>query len=410
MKNFTTAGLLALTALFFACGKGDPDSKSPPPGNTGGGILVSDSIPAIGVNYNESLHEISFGELSRSKTKWVRGFLDVFHHYDNNNLATSPRILQYQKLQAQGYKTILNLKFNFKTRPYPAVNSTQWNAYITYIDRILDAVINYTDVIVVGNEPFIESEASTYDEPLNAFYKAASIRVNDYMRGRNISKPIFLGAIDNLYQANRQNEAGISKFLAYCKATPWIAGIDLHIHHSGNGEITTALNYVDNKIRTDQKIIITEYSLMKWWRANLTQPLSAAFSNAANASASDQIFPPPAGITQNWQYIDYALKNPRPVQEWNAFHQHTTWLENRKDYLCNSFKLFKANPKFWIATYAMRQSYPLDKDFTATTDPWVLNSLFAGRAVELLPNGEAQGRYAYFDQFSNINAGTLTCN
>jgi hypothetical protein len=62
------------------------------------------------------------------------------------------------------------------------------------------------------------------------------------------------------------------------------------------------------------------------------------------------------------------------------------------DYLCNAFKLFKANTKFWIATYAMRQSYPPDADFTATADPWVLNSLFTGRSVELLPNGESQGR------------------
>lgn len=406
-------GLFVLVALFFGCKKSTSDSKIPSNSHTaitGGGVLVTDTEKFIGVNYNESLQEINFGELARSKTKWVRGFLDIFHHYDNNNLATSPRIIEYKKLNGEGYKTILNLKFNFKTRSYPAVNSAQWTAYITYIDQVLDAVINYTDVIVVGNEPFIESQNSAYDEPLNAFYKAAAQRVNNYLISRNISKPIFLGAIDNLYQTDRQNETGINKFLAYCKATSWIAGIDLHIHHSGNGQITTALDFVNNKIRANQKIIITEYSLMKWWRSNLTLNISPAFINAANASTSDQIFPPPPGITKCWQYIDYALKNPRPVQEWNAFNQNTVWLENRKDYMCNSFKLFKANTKFWIATYAVRQSYPVNADFTATTDPWVLNSLFTGRSVQLLPNGEAQGRYAYFNQFSNINTGTLVCN
>jgi len=403
-------GFLVFGALFFGCKKSNSDNTNPVISNIGGAVLVSDTAKFIGVNYNESLHEINFGELARSKTKWVRGFLDVFYHYENNNLTTSPRIIEYQKLKGQGYKTILNLKFNFKTRPYPAVNSSQWIGYITYIDRVLEAVINYTDVIVVGNEPFIESENSTHEEPLNTFYKAATERVNDYLKNRNISKPVFIGAIDNLYQANRQNEAGVNKFLVWCKTTPWIAGIDLHIHHSGNEEITVALNFVNDKIRDDQKIIITEYSLMKWWRSNLTLDLSTAFFNAANANTADQIFPPPPGINQCWQYIDYALKNPRPVQEWDAFNQSTVWLENRKDYMCNSFKLFKENKKFWIATYAVRQSYPPGADFTSTTDPWVLNSLFTGRSVELLSNGEAQGRYSYFNQFSAINTGIIVCN
>ena len=404
-------GFIVCAALSFACKKVNNSGNTKTPiSNTGGGVLVSDTAKFIGVNYNESLQEINFGELARSKTKWVRGFLDIFYHYDNNNLTTSSRIIKYQKLKEQGYKTILNLKFNFKTRSYPAVNSSQWTAYITYIDRILEAVINYTDVIVVGNEPFIESENSTYEEPLNTFYKAATERVNEYLKNRNISKPIFIGAIDNLYQPNRQNEAGVNKFLAWCKATPWIAGIDLHIHHSGNGEITSTLNFVNDKIRDHQKIVITEYSLMKWWRSNLTLDISNEFINTANANTTDQIFPPPADITQCWQYIDYALKNPRPVQEWDAFNQTTVWLENRKDYMCNSFKLFKANTKFWIATYAVRQSYPPNADFTSTTDPWVLNSLFTGRSVELLSNGEARGRYSYFNQFSAINTGILVCN
>jgi hypothetical protein len=404
-------GFIVFSALFFACKKANPGNINPPTSiNTGGGVLVSDTAKFIGVNYNESLQEINFGELARSKTKWVRGFLDVFYHYDYNNLTTSPRIVEYQKLKGQGYKTIVNLKFNFKTRSYPSVNSSQWTGYITYIDRVLDAIINYTDAIVVGNEPFIESENSAYDEPLNAFYKAATERVNDYLKHRNISRRIFIGAIDNLYQFNRQNEVGVNKFLAYCKATPWIAGVDLHIHHSGNKEITSALDFVNDKIRDDQKIIITEYSLMKWWRSNLTLDISSEFVNAAKANTTDQIFPPPPGITKCWQYIDYALKNPRQVQEWNAFNQNTAWLEDRKDYMCNSFQLFKDNTKFWIATYAMRQSYPPGADFTSTTDPWVLNSLFTGRSVELLPNGEAQGRYSYFNQFSAINTGILVCD
>jgi hypothetical protein len=295
------------------------------------------------------------------------------------------------------------------TRAYPAVNSTTWNNYISFIDKILERVIAKTDVIVVGNEPFIESETSTWDEPLNSFYKAAANRVNQYLRARNIQRPIFVGSFDNLYQSGRQGNAGINNLLAWCKATSWVAGIDLHIHHNNNPEITTVINFVNNKIRDNQRIIVTEYSLMKWWRDNMANDLTPQFIAACNASTTDNIFPPPAGITKVWQYIDYALKNPRKVEEWNAFNQYTPFLEDRKSYLCNSFKLFKSTGKFWLATYGMRQSYPLNADFTATTDPWILNSLFTPRTVELLASGDAQPRYSYLGQFADINTTNTTC-
>lgn len=393
---------LGLLLLAASCKKNDkPTTKEPgDPDVTNGGILVTDTQQYTGVNYNETFGSVRAGELSASKTKWVRGFLEVFNHYDNQDLNTNDRIAKYLTLKDLGYKTIVNLKFNFKTRPYPAINSSTWNNYIAFIDQILDKIIAKTDVIVVGNEPFIESETADYNEPLNSFYVAAATRVNQYLTAHNLQRPIFVGSFDNLYQSDRQSTTGVIKLLAWCKSTSWIAGIDLHIHHTNNPEIATVLNFVNEKIRNDQKIIITEYSLMKWWRSNLNNDLTAEFIAAAH---------PPAGITKCWQYIDYALKNPRTKAEWDTFHQLTPWLESRKDYMCNSFKLFKANSHFWVATYAVRQSFPLNTDFTASNDPWILNSLFTARTVELLPNGDAQGRYSFLDQFSNINTTNTTC-
>ena len=402
---------VATVFLNIGCKKSEQPAgeENTAPGPNGGGVMVTDNQQYIGVNYNESLQDIRTGELSASKTKWVRGFLDMFAHYDNQDLNTNAKIIQYLTVKDQGYKTVLNLKFNFITRAYPAVNSTTWNNYISFIDKVLDRVISKTDVIVVGNEPFIESEPSTWDEPLNSFYKAAATRVNQYLTARNLQRPVLVGSFDNLYQSGRQGNAGINNLLAWCKATSWVAGIDLHIHHNNNPEITTVINFVNDKIRNDQKIIVTEYSLMKWWRDNLNNDLTPQFLAAANASTADNIFPPPSGITKCWQYIDYALKNPRKIEEWNAFNQYTPWLEDRKNYLCNSFKLFKSTAKFWLATYAMRQSYPLNGDFTATTDPWILNSLFTPRTVELLASGDAQPRYAYLGQFADINTTNTTC-
>ena len=151
---------LILTCLLFSCKKKEEPAgeEEVAPQVAAGGVLVTDTGRYIGLNYNESLQEIRTGELSTSKTKWVRGFLDVFAHYDNQDLNTNAKIVKYLTLKDLGYKTVLNLKFNFMTRPYPAVNSTAWNNYISFIDNILDrvrstAVLSITSRACVPMEP-----------------------------------------------------------------------------------------------------------------------------------------------------------------------------------------------------------------------------------------------------------------
>ena len=175
----------------------------------------------------------------------------------------------------------------------------------------------YTDVIIVGNEPFIESAPSDWNEPLNSFYSAACERTNSYLTNNKIAKPIFLGAFESLFLPDRQNHAGYTNLLAFAKSTPYIAGVDLHIHHGINEEMVAALNFAKGRIREDQKILVTEFSLMHHWRNNNNTNITPAFIAAANVSPTDKIFPPPVNLTKNYQYIDYALKNPRPVEEWN---------------------------------------------------------------------------------------------
>ena len=153
----------------------------------------------------------------------------------------------------------------------------------------------------------------------------------------------------------------------------------------------------------------TEFSLMHHWRNNNNTDIAPAFTAAASASTTDKIFPPPTGVTKNYQYIDYALKNPRPAEEWYAFWQNSPYLENRKSYLCAAFKIFKATENVFLTFYALRQSYPLNADFTVNTDPWVLNGLFMNRSVELL-NGRSQKSYSFLDQFKQIVNEETPCN
>src|ERR1044072_5044206 len=88
---------LFTASLIISCKKSEDatNDETISPEAVGGGVLGTRNQPYIGVNYNESFQEIRSGELSSSKTKWVRGFIDVLTHYENQDLNTNAKIAQY---------------------------------------------------------------------------------------------------------------------------------------------------------------------------------------------------------------------------------------------------------------------------------------------------------------------------
>lgn len=414
MKSYPQKSFFVLMVVWFlSCQKTIEPQKQPPPAtievNKDMNLDPKLSEVGYGVNYNESLEKIDNRELQLTGTKWVRGFLEVFQLFDQRNtLNQNERIIKYLTLKDSGYNTWINLKFNFKTRPYPAVKSAEWNAYLDFVEVLLSKIMSKTDILVVGNEPFIESETKDYDTNLLLFYQDVLERVNSYFSKNKIKKPIFIGATENIYTPARQNNAAVNKFIDLAKQTSYIAGFDVHIHHTKLEDIDASLNYVSQRLRPEQKILISEFSLMKYWKDQLNKPISPLFIAESKKSTIDNIQTPPIDIIQNHQYINYALKNPRSIEEWNAFLQYSDWHEAQKDYMCESFKRFKANSKFYLSAYAMRQSYPLDAEFNDTIDPWIINSLIVARTVEL-KNGFGQPRYAFVEQFKKINQNGNTC-
>ena len=371
--------------------------------------VVIDYSYKMGINVNEQVDVTDYQDLADSKTKWVRCFIEVIDLYKAGTLNSDAKVVAFNELKSKGYKTVLSLKFNFKKHGFPAPNSAEWANYLNFIQPLLAKVMPYTDVLIVGNEPFIEAEQSDWNEPLNSFYKAACEKTRNYFTLNSIAKPIFLGAFEGLFRTEKQTNAGYINLFAFAKATPYLAGVDLHVHHGIHEEMAAALNFAKGRIREDQKMLVTEFSLMQHWRNNNNTDLSPAFIAAANASTTDKIFPPPANVTKNYQYIDYALKNPRPAEEWYAFCKNSPYLENRKEYLCAAYNSFKSTGNVFLTFYALRQSYPINTDFTVNTDPWVLNGLFMNRSVELL-NGRSQKSYSFLDQFIQIVNEENPCN
>ncbi len=378
--------------LFLSCSGNDPEIDKPVDET---GSLKNYTV-ALGVNYNEQLQFVDFNDLERSKTTWVRGFIDFFQLYENQPaLHSDEKVKNYLLLKSRGYRTILNIKWNFKARSesFPPEGSATMNSYLAFLEQLLEKVWLQTDILVIGNEPFIETSAEEKDQRLVNFYKSVAATVKKF-RGKQTGHfvPIFIGAFNNLYDPAWRTESTQS-LIAYTKSDLEIAGIDLHIHHASMEQMQSALKYAAGMIRENQKILVTEFSLMKHWKAQLNNPVSESFA------AQYQLAP----TLKNYQYIDLALKKPRQASEWYNYLKSSNWFESRKHYLQEAFALMKAEPRFLIATYAIRQSYPYDQDFTPTTDPWVLNGLFANRSVVPDPaNGQNQANYSFIDDFISI--------
>lgn len=396
MKNLTVYHLsvfsLLFIMLFTACEKEQEADPAPDPPEEQEETIPEEPAQEVGVNFNGQFDFIDYDNLQRTETSWVRGFIDFFQFYeDPDKLKNDQRLLKYQGLKSKGYKTILNIKWNFHNRSFPAPGSQEMKDYKAFLNLLLNEVWDRTDIIVVGNEPFIESRSAERNTSLVSFYKEMATEVNSYREGKS-HVPIYLGSFDNMYLERKRIE-GVQELLVFAEKQPWLAGISLHIHHAALGQASEAMDYVHNKIRDDQKILITEFSLMKHWRFKMEETIPEAFAEQYGRNKSEM----------NYQYIDYALKNPVPREEWVDFLSNSYWFENRTEYLWNVYQLFKSYEKFHVATYAIRQSYPFNKDFTSKTDPWLLNGLYANRTVRPDPEtGLDQFNYALIDRFIAI--------
>lgn len=347
----------------------------------------------VGINVNGQFDVMKLENVNRSGTTWVRGFIDFFQFYPSEvALENDDRIKNYLALKDEGYKNILNIKWNFSNKSFPAAGSDEMTNYKAYLDKLLDKVWSSTDIIVVGNEPFIESKKDERGNKLVTFYQQIANHIKNYRADSHHDIPIFVGAFNNLYLDGWRTQA-VNDLLSFANSNPWIAGVDLHIHHSAIDQINDFIDYVDLRIRDNQKILISEFSIKDHFRSKMGDQIPRDFA------AEFEIDP----STKNYEYLDYVLKQSVPRHEWTSFLSSSYWFENRKHYLWNAYQRFKGYKKFHIATYALRQSYPLDTDFTTNTTPWVLNGLFANRTVQPDPaTGQDQLNYAWIKDFQKI--------
>ncbi len=372
LKNFTITGILAIYLLFT--------------------FLLMEA-QEMGVNFNESLFQAKdLVKLGRTKTTWARGFFDFFAYYENQDKLSDMNdgLEDFLNLKDAGYQTILSIKWNFHNKPYPDTTSSEMAVYNEFLLQFLNRIWGKIDIIVVGNEPFIES-MNDYERnsKLAPFYQYMCNRVHEYRTGKE-DIPVYFGAFNRLYDIYRDTE-GVLKMLEFVKEKSWIEGIDLHVHHKYNSDIISMYSYANDKIRDDQKILLTEFSLIFWWKENMQNYIPAEFALKYGYSTDMLVY----------QFISYALNDRRPKEEWDDFLSMSSWFEERKHYLLEVYEILSRYKSFHLATYSYQISW--GTSFDGNKLPWMLNNLIAAVTIEDdSETGEKQFNYTFIDDFYKI--------
>lgn len=352
------------------------------------GSVTGAQASTLGVNYNGLTRNYQKSDVDRTGATWVRAFVDVTRLYKQgaSTIATDPDLMGLVKAHNDGFKIILNLKYNFTGSDFPSdANSQAFKDLRAFTTQLLNQVFPSVDIIVVGNEPFIESDPADRDNDLVLFYKHMANHVITYNRnsGRNI--PLYVGAFNNLEEPAWQTQAA-KDLIAYARNTPGVTGIDLHLHTASIAQMQQAIDWAKGQLGPGKSIISTEFSIKNYFKNQLGKTINAAFAAQYGVDPSWKVY----------QYLNYALQHPRPRPEWVDFLKDSDWFMSHHLALENADKLFDSEGLV-IATYSLRQS---QSSIGPNSDPWMLNALYCNQSC--IPNpstGLPQFNYQWIDSF-----------
>lgn len=351
------------------------------------------SQEALGVNYNQFLPSIQEQEINQVDATWVRGFLDM-HLLGNQDPSQNPNIQAILEAKAHGRRTILNLKWNYETAPFPGAGSVAMIQEIDQLNQLLPVVMGKVDILVIGNEPFIETEPSQSGQPLIVFYRTMANDVITYWNAHPQAQQatrLYMGAFTRL-DLPKNRTPSVQWMLRYIASHRELSGPDLHMHMPNFAANQTMLSYVLPQLRLDQKFLVTEFSLVLLWYQHLGDPLSPDFTSRYN-------LPTPLKV---YQFINLTLQNPVPDQEWRDFLAACPWYVAHRPFLLNAYNLYRSTGRLGVATYGMLQSWTKGQQFTVNTMPWLLNALFATKTVQPGENGSPHENYPWAEEFTNL--------
>jgi hypothetical protein len=345
----------------------------------------------LGANYNENLTWLHYDELHRVGAKWIRGFVDM-HQMDNIPPDHDhPNVDALLNAGKAGFKIILSLKWNYLDRDFPSFDSAEGAAELKRLRRLLPMIMGKVDILVIGNEPFIECKG-VGDERLNVFYETLADEIIEFRNSRGaISTRLFMGALNRLDLPANRTQA-LNRMLSFIALRPDLEGVDLHLHIATIEGHKVMLDYALQRIRPNQTFVATEFSLIWHWRQHFNDVASAYYRNKHGL---------PAGTTV-LDVVNAGIKQPMPYPQWEEFLIQEPWYISRRNFMTNAMKLYRSTGRLTVATYGFCPMRERKQPFPKTGTPWLLNSVLAPPMVQSKPDGSKYENFPWANEFRSL--------
>lgn len=347
---------------------------------------------ALGASYNDQFDELDYRDLERSGTKWVRLSLPLPQL--DKGVGSNGVLNKVLELSERGYSTVLSLKLGYVGTIPPAVGSDAYLKDIARLDAALALVTGKVDVLVIGNDPFLEVPEKNRDDNFNAYYEAVARQVIAH-RAKNCPGTcrtrLYMGAVIRLEMPAERGKV-VERWMNFVKATPEIDGVAIQTHLAEVEESKAYLKYILPRMRPEQKFVVTDFSLVKTWTENMQGAIPRAFADKYGAPRT----------AQNWQIVKASLETPFSKVQWDEFLSQSPWLESRKHFVANQMQVFRDSGRLAVATITFNQGQaPADK-LSPGAAAWQLNSVVMRRSVKRNPDGTAAFNYGWIDDFKAV--------
>lgn len=352
-------------------------------------MVTARSRGALGANYNEKLVWIKHTELRHVNAKWIRGFIDM-HQIDNHRPDQDPNMKALFGVIDAGFNTILSLKWNYTNLDFPVAGSSELAAELTVLARLLPLVLGKVNILVIGNEPFIEAKSDQTNKRLNDFYETMIRAVIEIHKKHDyaLTTRLYMGALNRLDLPFKRTPA-IEQFLHFIAITPELDGVDIHPHMMTFDGHRSMLDYCLARIRPEQTFIATEFTMVWYWKKHMGDTVSSKFCAKYEFSHS----------TKNYEIISAAMQKPWPIEQWREYLSNEPWYMQYQNFITDAMRLYRSTGRLEVATYSfcpMRiRKLPLKQDDT----PWMLNGVYAPSTVQIAEDGSRCENFPWAEEF-----------
>ncbi|KAJ6134184.1 hypothetical protein N7523_000506 [Penicillium sp. IBT 18751x] len=353
------------------------------------------ALGALGVNFNENLNWLKQSELQRIRTKWVRGFIDM-HQINVQQARENANIKTLFNAIDSGYNTILSLKWNYSTLDFPKPESPEHQSELQTLSRLLDIVMNHVDILVIGNEPFIEAKTDQRDSRINDFYESLAEVVISSRKTSPGPKTtgLYMGALNRLdLPANRT--PAIERFLEYIASKPDVDGVDLHLHIAELAGHQSMLDYALSRLRPDQTFLVTEFSLVWHFRQHMVDEVSRDFCTKYGFPVHTKVY----------EVLSAGIRSPMPLRQWMDFLRGEKWYSGVQGFILRAMEMYRATGRLEVATYGLSPMRYRKKGFDVGDTPWLLNGVFAPPTVRIREDGERCDNWPWAEEFRAVQSG-----